>query len=470
MPSTRIEFLSTEQIDQIHNTSMAIMENIGVRFAESESIAIFRENGFKIDSNVVFFNEKQVMSALESVPELFKLHARNPNRSVVIGDGKPVFAPAYGAPFLVDPEIGKRMPEMEDYHNLVRLAHALPNQDLSGHLMVEPSDVPAKHAHLYMLQSNIFHSDKPFLGSTEGVYGACQTMDMLEILFGDGLDKPVVIGLINPISPLGFSKEMSNALIVYAKAGQPVIIASLVMAGSTGPITLAGVLAQQNAEILAGIVLSQLVNPGAPVIYGSTSTNIEMKSGALAIGSPELSMLVSAHAQLARFYRLPSRAGGALTDSSSPDAQSGFESMLSLMTTVNCGVDFVLHSAGILSSYLAFSYEKFVMDDEMCGMIRHYRHGISVEPDTLAYDVIKNVGPGGNFLMEMHTVERCRSEYWKPNLVDRKGLEAWTRGGRRSAIDRAGERWRNLLAEYSAPPLDETIKRQLDQYVEKQVS
>jgi trimethylamine--corrinoid protein Co-methyltransferase len=409
------------------------------------------------------------MKALETVPKQFTLHARNPARDVVIG-GEPVFAPAYGAPFLVDPEVGKRMPKMEDYHNLARLAQALPNQDLSGYLLVEPSDVPAKSAHLYMLHANMIHSDKPFLGSTEGSAGARQTMKMVEILFGEGLDKPVVLGLINPISPLGFSKEMSNALSVYAQAGQPVIIASLVMAGSTGPITLAGVLAQQNAELMAGIVLTQLINPGVPVIYGSTSTNIEMKSGALAIGSPELSMLVSAHAQLARFYKIPSRAGGALTDSSTPDAQAGFESMFSLLTTINSGVDFVLHSAGILSSYLAFSFEKFVLDDEMCGMIRHYRKGFRVDPETLAYDVIANVGHGGNFLMEMHTVERCRSEYWKPNLVDRRGLEAWVRSGRPDALTHANARWRRLLAEHTDPPLDETIKRQLDHYVEKQLS
>jgi trimethylamine--corrinoid protein Co-methyltransferase len=181
-------------------------------------------------------------------------------------------------------------------------------------------------------------------------------------------------------------------------------------------------------------------------------------------------MLVSAHAQLGRFYKLPSRAGGALTDSSSPDAQAGFESMLSLMTTVNSGVDFVLHSAGILSSYLAFSYEKFVMDDEMCGMIRHFRKGILVEPDTLAYDVIANVGPGGNFLMEMHTVERCRSEYWEPNLVDRRGLETWINSGRQDAVDHANKRWRKLLAEHTDPPLDETIRRQLDKFVAKHIS
>ena len=167
------------------------------------------------------------------------------------------------------------------------------------------------------------------------------------------------------------------------------------------------------------------VSPGMPVVFGSTSTNIDMKTGALCIGSPELSQMVAAHAQLARYYGIPSRSGGALTDASYPDAQAGFESMMGLLTTANSGVDFVLHAAGILSSYLAFSYEKFVLDDEMCGMVRRLRRGFVVSPETLAYDVIAKVGSGGNYLMEDHTVERCRSEFWKPGVCDRGGLEAW---------------------------------------------
>jgi trimethylamine--corrinoid protein Co-methyltransferase len=238
------------------------------------------------------------------------------------------------------------------------------------------------------------------------------------------------------------------------------------MAGSTGPVTLAGLLAMQNAELLAGIVLTQWISPGMPVVFGSTSTNIEMKSGALCIGSPELSQMVAAHAQLARRYGIPSRSGGSLTDASFPDAQAGFESMMALLTTANSGVDFVLHAAGILSAYLAFSYEKFVLDDELCGMIRHLHQGIVVEPATLAYDVAAGVGPGGNYLMETHTVKRCRKEFWKPDLCDRSGLEAWMQGGRQDAIARARTRWQRLVAEHEDPPLGEVTARQLQAYVE----
>ena len=459
--------LSHSDIEQIHRTSMRLLADVGVLFPSDEALAIFEAHGVATDGHCVYLREQQVMAAVDMVPKPFTIHARNPERSVVIGDGEPVFVPGYGAPVIADPDVGKRTPTMKDYDNLARLAHALPNQDMSGHLMVEPSDVPAATAHLQMLQASIVHSDKPFVGSVAGQAGARHTMEMASILFAEDVtDKPVCLGLINPLSPLGYSSEMLEACLEYARWRQPLVFATLSMAGSTGPITLAGVLAHQNAELLAGITLAQLVSPGMPVIYGSTSTNLDMKTGGLAIGSPELSIMIAAHADLARHYGLPSRGGGALTDAHSPDAQAGLESMFSLLTTINSGIDLVLHAGGILSSYLAFSYEKFVLDDEMCGMMRRFRRGITVNPETLAYDVIAQVGPGGNFLMEPHTLKRCRSEFWQSEVCSRQGIEAWMDAGRPDAVARARKRWQKLVAEHEDPPLDETVVRQLQAFVE----
>jgi len=468
MNHNKSELLSPADIELIHNTTMQLLVNVGVEFPDHEAIGVFKQHGVKTDGSRVYLTEEQLMKALETVPAQFTIHARNPDRNVTVGDGEPVFAPGYGAPFLVDYEVGKRAPTMEDYENLARLAHALPNQDLSGHLLVEPGDVPAGTAHLRMMHACMVHSDKPFMGSAAGKAGARHTMEMARILFGEEVgERPVTVGLINSLSPLGYSGEMLAALMEYARWRQPVIIAALVMAGSTGPITLAGVLALQNAELLAGIALTQLISPGAPILFGSTSTNIDMKTGALAIGSPENSMMIAAHAQMARHYGLPSRGGGAITDASCPDAQAGFESMLNLLTTVNSGIDFVLHAGGILSSYLAFSYEKFVLDDEMCGLVRRFRQGIAVGAPELAYDVMAKVGPGGNFLTEMHTVKRCRTEFWQPAVCDRGGLEAWMTGGRQDAVARARQRWQQLLAEHEDPPLETTTARQLQAFVEE---
>ncbi len=460
--------LTESDIQKIHETSMKLLETVGVEFPYEPALTAFQKHGVRTEGSRVYLTEDQVLAALATAPQQFTIHARNPERSVTVGKGSPpVLAPGYGAPFLVDYEVGKREPTMEDYYRLVKIAHALPNQDLSGHLLVEPGDVPPRTAHLLMLQAHIVHSDKPFIGSAAGKRGARDTFEMARILFGD-LDRPVTIGLINSLTPLSYSPEMLEALVEYAQARQPVIIAALAMAGSTGPITLAGVLATQTAELLAGIALTQLINPGAPAVFGSTSTNIDMRTGALAIGSPELSQMIAAHAQLARFYKLPSRSGGALTDASVPDAQAGYESMMGLMTTFAADIDFVLHAGGILSSYLAFSYEKLVLDDEMCGMVRRFYRGLTVDDETLSYDVIANVGPGGNFLMEEQTLIRCRTEFWMPQVGDRGGLEAWMQAGRPTALDRAHQRWQELVAAHRDPPLEATIARQLADYANDQ--
>ena len=461
--------LSKSDLEKIHQTSMQVLDQVGVLFPSEQALATFRSHGVKVEGNKVFLTERQVLDAVESAPEQFTLHARNPERSVVIGDGVSVFAPGYGAPFIVDMETGKRSATMADYHQLVKLAHMLPNQDLSGHLMAEPGDVPVKSVHLQMLLAHMLHSDKPFIGSAEGVEGARHTMQMAAILFGEEIgSRPVTVGLINSLSPLGYSTEMLDALLVYAEHRQPVILAALSMAGSTGPITLAGVLVHQNAELLAGIVLTQLLNPGTPVVYGSTSTNLDMKTGGLAIGSPELSMMIAAHADLCRFYGLPSRSGGALTDAHGPDARAGYESMLSLMTTVQNGIDFVLHAGGILSSYLAFSFEKFVLDDEMCGMVRRFQQGILVDDETLAFPIIVGVGPGGNYLMETHTLDRCRTEFWRPQLAAREGMDGWMSAGRPDIVTQAHQRWQKLVADHEDPPLAASIVKQLQQFVDEQ--
>jgi trimethylamine---corrinoid protein Co-methyltransferase len=471
MENSFFEFLSFQDLNAIHKTSMKLLANVGIRFPEDRALSLFKKNGFKVEGETVYFHEDQVMKAVEMVPSQFSIHARNPERNITIGcDSDPVFAPGYGAPFLIDAESGKRTPTLEDYHNLAKLAHMLPNQDMSGHLMVQPQDIPSQTAHIQMLAACIFHSDKPFIGSTAGAVGAQHTMEMIDILFGGKPENPVTIGLINPLSPLGYGTDMIEAITGYAQAGQPLIIATLVMAGSTGPITLAGVLAQQNAEILAGIVLAELIQPGLPLLYGSSSTIMDMQTGDLAIGSPEHALCLRALAQLAQFYRLPCRGGGALTDSAITDAQAGFESMFSLLTALNSGVDFILHAAGILSSFIAFSFEKFVLDDEMCGMVRKFNQGIEVNEETLAYDVIAQVGHDGHFLGEDHTLERCRTEFWKPSIINRIGLNNWNGNVKPDITNLARMRWQDLLAQHEDPPLDRLISYQLKKFLKENVS
>jgi trimethylamine--corrinoid protein Co-methyltransferase len=460
-----LEVLSQRDLDQLHKATLEILSGVGVRFPVPEAQAIFRQHGFQVEGDMIYFQENQVLEAVDQVPDQFTMHSRNPARQVTIGGDSFVLAPGYGAPFLIDPEHGKRTPTLQDYQDLIRLNQVLPNQDLTGYLLVEPQDLPADQAHLHMLEAALTLSDKPFLGSAENRQAAEDTLAMAEILYGSPLREPVCLGVISALSPLAYSPDMIEAVLVYARHNQPMIFANLVMAGSTGPITLAGMIAQQNAELLAGITLAQLVQPGVPLLYGTTSTNIDMRSGALVLGSPELSLVVTAHAQLARYYRLPSRAGGALTDASVLDAQAGYESMFGLLSAANSGIHFVLHAGGIMSSYLAFSPEKLIMDDELCGMIRCYRKGLEISPETLDLTGIQAVGPGGHYLNQPQTLRRCRTEFWQPALADRSGLEAWWSGDRADTALRAGRRVENLLEEYTEPDLDPTLRRQLVDYI-----
>lgn len=461
------EILSQADVERIHQTSMRILSTVGVQFQSEEAISVFERHGLKIEGSRVYITENQLWKALQTAPGQFTLRARNAERNATIGNGEPVFAPGYGAPFLIDAQGNKQVPTVDDYHRLVKLADALPNQDVSGHLLAEPGDVAAETAPLHMLYAHVIHSDKPFIGSVDSELAVRHTMEIVRILFGNDEDgQPATLGVISSLTPLGYSREMAGALIAYASEGQALLIANLAMAGSTAPITLAGLLAMQNAEMLAGIVLSQLVNPGTPVIYGTTSTNVDMRSGALAIGSPELALVTAAHMQLVRFYGLPSRGSGALTDANYPNAQAGLESMMGMLTVVNSGADFVLHAAGILSSYLAFSYEKFVIDDEICGRVRRFHRPLVVDDETLAYDVVARVGPGGHFLVEDQTVKRCRTEFWEPAVSDRTGLDEWIQEGRPDTLTRATERWQRLVAAHDDPPLDAVTTRQLKAFME----
>jgi trimethylamine--corrinoid protein Co-methyltransferase len=465
-----VEFLTPEDVLRIHEQSMCLLEEVGVEMPVEAAREVLRRRGARVEGTRIHLPRRLVEESIRLAPSRFTIHARNPQKDVVVGGGNPVFAPGYGAPFLMDHEKGQRYATMEDYQNLVRIIDALPHLDLSGHLLVEPHDVPAGSAHLHMLMAHLRYSDKPFIASSNGQKGAQATLDMAGIVFGDRdalRNKPVTIALINTLSPLGFASEMLEALMAFAEWGQPVVIASMAQAGATAPVTLAGMIAQINAEILSGVVLAQAINPGTPVVYGSTSTIMDMNTAAAAIGSPEYSILVACQAQMGRFYGLPSRSGGSLTDSQVPDAQAGLESMMSLLTTVNAGIDFVLHAAGILGSYLTFSYEKLVIDHEICGMVRRYRQGLDVNTETLAYDTIAGVGPGGNFLMDEHTLRHFRNAFYMPRLCNRDALPAWQEKGSTDMAQRAHQYWQRLLQTHQPAEPEAITIRALEAYVER---
>lgn len=469
MLRTRLEFLSSDDLDLIHDQTMRVLNEVGVFVPADGALEIFTKHGARVDGQRVYLDEGLVLRALSSVPSEFTIHARDAERSVVIGGDGQVLAPAYGAPFVMEPDGIARPALLEDYENLTRLADVLPNMDMSGHMLVEPSDVSPSRSYLFTMRASMVNSSKPFIGSSQGAAGARASAEMAGILFSDQdliRERPVMMSLINSLSPLGYSGEMIEALMEHARWRQPVMVAPAAQAGASSPVTIAGTLVVQNVEILTGITLSQLVNPGTPIVYGSASATVDMRTGNMATGSPELSVFVVCTGQMARYYQLPSRAGGCLTDSHIPDAQAAMESMMSMQTAVHSGINFILHAGGMLSSHLTVSYEKMIIDDEICGMVRRFEKGLGTSAEDLAFDVIVGVGPGGSFLMEPHTVERCRTEFYRPSIASRQGIDAWQQHGRLSSLEVAGERWRSLLESHVPPTPDAITMAQLDRYVE----
>ena len=464
----RMPNITSEKLTMIHDASMDILDKVGVVFNEAESIEIFKKNGLRVDGKRVFFKEADITKAVELALSRFLLKARNPDKHVYVGEDDFVFVPGYGAPFVITSNGRQRNATMEDYDNFCKLVQTSPHIDMNGFMMVEPSDIPPNTAHLDMMLSSIVLCDGPFMGSPISRQGVKDCIEMLAIMCGGKeqiKESPRTVSLINSLSPLQFSEEMASSLIELVRNGQACIVASLVMAGASGPIQLAGVMAMQNAEILAGLSLAQTIRPGTPIIYGSASAPMDMMTGSLSIGAPELSMLVSGAAQMARFYKLPSRSGGALTDANIPDAQAGVQSALALLTAARSGINFILHACGILNAYLAMSYEKFLIDEEYCGMLRRLLHPIEVTHDSIDTDMIREVGCGGSYLTQLKTVERCRTEYFRPEIMKVETHGEWFRAGGKRSDEAATDLLNRRLANYEKPDIEPEMESALSEYV-----
>jgi trimethylamine---corrinoid protein Co-methyltransferase len=465
----RMQELTEADLELIHSSSMEILSSVGIRFKEEEAIEIFKKHGVKTDGYIVYLSEEDIRKALDTAPETFTVTARDPKKNVPVGKDDSALVPGYGAPFIITPEKVRREANMEDYNNFCKLVQTSRYINMNGFMMVEPSGIPAPTSHLDMLLANILLCDKPCMGSPVSKQGANECTDMLKIVWGkEEMERaPATVSLINSLSPLGFSEEMAGSLIALIRGGQACVIASLIMAGSSGPITLPGVLAQQNAEVLAGLTLAQLVRPGAPVVYGSTSAPMDMKTGGLSIGAPELAMLVSFTAQLARFYHLPSRSGGGLTDANYPDIQAGAQSAVVLSTAIRSGINFILHTAGILGSYLAMSYEKYLLDEELAGMVLKLITPTVISRDEIDVPAFREVGIGGEFMTQDKTIERCRSEFFEPEIMTVSDFPSWESGGKPLAVDRAEDLLKRRLEEWKKPDIDPALEKDLTDYVSK---
>ena len=466
----RMQVFSHHELTLIHDASMDILEKTGVDFNNDQAAAIFRQKGFKTEGTKIFFKEKDIYQALEGTVPRFRVHARNPKFSVDIGEGDFVFLPTGGAPNIALPDGRRRPATLADFRNCCKLVQTSDQLDMGGYIMVQPNDILPATAHLDMMQSYITLCEKPMLGASGCGSAALDTIEMAGIIFG-GKEKlkhmPVMTSVVNVMSPLQYSSEQSDVIMTMALYRQPFVIADMILAGASGPVSLPTLLALGNAEILAGIVLSQLVSPGAPVIYGSTSAPMDMKTMVSAVGAVETVKIAGATIQLARFYHLPSRAGGSLTDAHIPDAQSLAEGVLMLSTVVRNGVSCVYHACGQMGSYISMSFEKWLMDEEICRMVRQMIEPIQVTKDTIDTDMVNEIGIGGQYLTHPKTFRQFRN-LSQPLVFNRRDFSRWQADGLKRADQVASEKLAKRLADYKKPSMDQGMEDALNAYVHRQ--
>ncbi|CUI00731.1 trimethylamine methyltransferase family protein [Leisingera aquaemixtae] len=468
------EVLNDEALEIIEYNAETILEEVGVNFVDNPAaLERWRAAGADVQGERVRIPRGLARKLCETAPAEFTQHARNPEKSVVIGGRNMVLAPVYGPPFVRDANGGRRYATMDDFNKFVKLAYMSKWLHHSGGTVCEPTDIPVNKRHLDMLMAHMTLSDKPFMGSVTEPSRAQDSVDMAGILFGKDFvqNNTVMTSLTNINSPMTFDDVMMGSLEVYAQNMQACIISPFIVGGAMAPVSVAGTLTQVLAEVLAGIAYSQLCRAGAPAIFGAFVSSIDMNSGAPTFGTPEASLVTYGAGQLARRLGVPFRSAGSFCGSKLPDAQAAYETANSLNMGLLSGVNFMLHSCGWLEGGLVADFEKFVMDADQLGTLHGLAKGISVDENGQAMEAIREVGPGGHYLGCAHTQANFKSAFWKSDLLDYKPFEQWEEEGSRDTYALATSRVEKLLATYEQPAMDPAIKQALEEYVaEKKAS
>ncbi len=467
------DILSEENLQKIEKTSDRILAEIGIEFRDDPVVLDhWKRAGANVAGNLVKFEPGLLQEVLKTAPRSFTQHARNPAKSVEIGGKSVVFAPAYGSPFVMDLDRGRRYGTIEDFRNFIKLAQSSPALHHSGGTICEPTDVPVNKRHFDMVYSHIKYSDRAFMGSVTAESRAEESIEMARIVFGkEFTDKNcVILGNVNVNSPLVWDATMTTAMRAYARSNQAAVIVPFILGGAMGPVTNAGAIAQAHAETMAGCALTQLERPGAPVIYGNFLSSMSLRSGSPTFGTPEPAIGSMVIGQLARRLGLPLRCAGNFTTSKLPDAHAMNEGTMSMLSAVHCGANFILHSAGFLDGLLSMSYEKFIMDADFCGALHSYLAGVTVDDNSLAMSAFEEVGPGSHFFGSQHTLANYETAFWDSNVADNEPYEKWEAAGSHDAAYRANKRWKKLLDDYVAPPLDEAIDEELQDFMGRRKS
>jgi trimethylamine--corrinoid protein Co-methyltransferase len=465
------EILDEEGLQLMEWNADTILEQVGVEFrGMPEALEILRNGGAQVEGERVRFPRGLCRKIVtENAPREFTQYARNPANNVIMGGDHTVFAPAYGSPFVRDLDRGRRYGTIEDFRNFVRLAYMSPHMHHSGGTVCEPVDLPVNKRHFDMVYAHMRLSDKPYMGSVTHPTRAQDTVEMAKILFGEEYiqSHTVITSLINANSPLVWDATMLGAAKIYAENNQATLMTPFIIAGAMSPVTAAATIAQSLAEALAGMTFVQLVRPGAPVIFGSFASSMSMQTGSPTFGTPEPALVLYAVAQLARRLGVPFRSGGALAASKIDDPQSAHESVATMHATMLGGVNFVLHAAGILEGALSMGYEKFILDADQCAMWEAFAKGIDLSPNGQGIEAILENGPGKHFLGTAHTLANFETAFWRSSTSDYTSFEQWTEEGSLDAVQRANKVWKQMLAEYEPPPIDEARDEELREWIER---
>ena len=459
------DVLDEEGLALIEKNAGTILQEIGVEFrGDAEALQIWKDAGADINGERVRIPKGLCKKLIQdNAPAEFTQHARNPQRSVRIGGKNTVLVPAYGSPFVLDLDKGRRYATIEDFRNFVKLAYSTPFLHHSGGTICEPVDLPVNKRHFDMVYTHMRYSDKPFMGSVTAPERAQDTVDMAKVLFGEEFvqKNTVIVSLINANSPLVWDATMTGALKVYARNNQACVVTPFCISGAMSPVTVAATASQLYAEALSGMAFAQLLRPGAPVVFGTFSSSMSMQSGAPTFGTPEPQLVLYIVAALARRLGVPFRSGGGLTSAKIPDAQAAYEAANTLQHAMLAGVNFMLHTSGWLEGGLSMGYEKFIMDIDQAGMIHDFLNGVDLSENGQAMAAIREVGPGQHFLGCDHTRANFETAFFRSSVADNNSFEQWEADGSLDTAQRANQIWKKMLNDYDMPPIDPAVDEAL---------
>ncbi len=476
MKMKKIEVLSNDEIQAINSASIELLSKVGIKIDSPSARNLFKENGAEVNDNDLFIKipESLIQEKLKEVPNSFRLYGPDGKFNFEVNTTSTQFA-TIGTPVKIyDPsnKSGVRKTILADTIKQIRIVDSLKNINCS-HIDVWPNDVNYLALHAHCIYQWVHNTRKPYGLGCLGRLASQDMMNMASIIVGSEeelINNARFVGFMNPTSPLHLPQIMTNGLEIFAKYKQPTIIAPEALAGSTAPVTLAGLLTQINAEIIGGITLAQLFNSGAPVFFGTVSTITDMKSGNAALGSIETGLITAAIAQLARFYDIPSRGVGGTTDSKVLDVQCGFERLQTLFVAAQAGVNYIT-CAGTYEETLVEALELLLIDDELVDIIKRLIEGINVNKETIAIDVIEKVASspkkGVNYLSEAHTRKFMRKELFIPMLIDRNRRSTWRKKGAKDIIGRARDKVEQILQSFNPPDVDKDIEKKLLDYIKE---